>query len=118
MAEPQRKTIQLEREPSRSSGVSYNDDYKSFPVSTSDPKMITISYHEIKSFLIIESCTKYLTLVGSLILGSVLSPLLSNEPINYAWCAIGIFVFIGGFIGDSVLVFRKLQELARLGEHR
>jgi hypothetical protein len=87
-----------------------------YGIARSNPKMIEISLHEIKSFFIIESVTKYITIGGSLLVGGIISAYFSAITVNPLIIGFSVAIFVGGLYLDHSLIFKKFRELELKGE--
>ena len=84
-------------------------------VAYSDPQMIEISLHEIKSFLITESIPKIMMLVVSLFVGGIISAFISGIPIHPIIITLSSAIFVFGVIVDAYLIHTKFKELEEKG---
>jgi hypothetical protein len=87
-------------------------------VAYSNPQMIEISLYEIKSFLITESIPKIMMLVGSLLLGSIISAFISEIPIHPIIITLFLALFVSGVIIDAYLIRTKFKELEEKGAEK
>lgn len=80
-----------------------------------DAQMVQISLFEIKYFLTTTTWAKLITIVGSLLVGGVLSAIFSRTPINSLIVIGSLATFVVGVFLDFYLTRTKLRELERRG---
>lgn len=83
-----------------------------------DPQMVQISLFEIKYFLTTTTWARFITIVGSLLVGGVLSAVFSRTPINSLIVICSFATFVVGVFLDFYLTTTKLRELERRGGRR
>lgn len=84
-------------------------------VARSDPQMIEISLFEIQSFLIAENSAKFVLLIGTLLVGGLISTFLSKISVNPIMIIVSLSIFIFGLILDVYLTYTKFKELKQKG---
>lgn len=83
-----------------------------------DPQMVQISLFEIKYFLTTATWARLIMIVGSLLVGGVLSAVFSRIPINSLIVIGSLALFVVGVFLDVYLTRTKLRELERRGGRR
>lgn len=106
--------------PTSGNTVSSGDRKEEELVSTSrvlvrDPQMVQISLYEIKHFLTIATWAKVVTIIGSLLVGGVLSAVFSKIPVHPCIVIASLAMFVVGIFLDVYFRRTKLRELERKG---
>lgn len=92
-----------------------SETISSSKVAYSDPQMIEISLHEIRSFLITENIAKVVMFIGSFLVGGVISAVISKISVNPIIIIVSLAIFVFGITLDVYLTITKLKELEKKG---
>lgn len=84
-------------------------------IAYSNPKMIKISMYEIESIMSADSVAKYILIIGSALVGAVLSAFYSNITVSPLLSSISFATFIFGILFDQFVVNTKRKELLKKG---
>lgn len=110
--------VVIRKEEAKLSGIEETEKQTLSNVAYSDPQMIEISMHEIKSFLVSENIAKVILVIGSLFFGSVLSLVLSSTYIHPIVIVFSVLTFVVGLVLDVYLVYAKFKDLGQKGATR